>query len=288
MMDKKADDRMRDAVKAAVGMGIGWATIAFAANRIAAMSQTRKRGKDEKALIADLNARMPIISPDPYLDDPDMNEERRAGLHKRAEETVLRRIMDRFVNPFVGWGAKDQSMLRPAMAGAGVVGGITLGTLLARRMQADKDRRELEARIDAARQQLDQEAYEIYAETRGIDKTAWSRDTISRAFRSAGAAIPVWAVGSATAAFLVASAYLNSIDENRKAVKGIQRLARQRAIEAPPPVLMTLPPPLREAERRKREQENAVALGDPKPSEVSATLRKAMRDHQENPEASLI
>ena len=253
------DDRLRESVRRALALGVGWTALAFAATGLANMGASGARKKHRERLSAAVNAALPAISPDPYIEDEEMGKERQSGLEKASEEKKPLKLRD-FVVPEVF--RKGDPMYTAALAGTGIVGGISLGVLLARKLIKRKEETKLDSEIERARQELDQIAYIEYRRTRGLDKTATGKKqtTLDTVLAGARQAYPLYAVGLFGITYLIASKYLKSIDENQISLKAIEQLASDRAAISPPPMLMSLPPPVRGEEEEPEDKGPSARL----------------------------
>ena len=177
--DTEAGGWKKPAYHAAM-LGLGYGGVAYALRRLLAEKDraTKKSLTDTMASAA--NAKNPILSIDPNVDDAiDEADLRGAGIE--GDEDIMgihKSANDEISIPVPSMSAEsenkmfDKNWLATALAAAGAAGGLGLGWSMADRVTDLEDKKTLAGRISTSENEIDRALYDEYARTRGLPTQA--------------------------------------------------------------------------------------------------------------------
>jgi len=214
---------------------LGWGGTFMALRMAVGQIDKSRQKKSDKKISSYLNARQPIISLDPNVEDEDQKKTKREmGVEKIAAEygtSPLSQSVSQVRN-FIGMmGRKDRANLHLAATLTASYGGGLIGWKIADKLLDRQRGNDLDKRISENRNEMDSLMHGEYLRTRGLDKGAAEEDMrpSSSLWKAMGAAWWVWAVGSMALAYRTSKAYMDQTDPARQRVKQLEDIARSQA-----------------------------------------------------------
>ena len=258
-----SDESMQRALKHALGVGLGWATLSFALKTLTDRADEKHTAKKyDKKLQTYMNARYPMVVPATALE----LTQKMAG---DTETSVARVLTDRFINPFPvraqekvsipgsfveSLTSKDVHPYHVLMTLAAVLGGTSLGYTMADKAHRKRTEKKLDARTASSRKELDELFLQEYLRTRGrdLDKKAsddkvwherWFRQPndgiIDRTGRGLSRTYLLYAAGAMALAIAVAKKHTDDTDPRRIERKALENYVKERSMLESAPTLMS-------------------------------------------------
>jgi len=251
------DRRAEVAAKHALGILAGYLALGMVAKGAGHMLSKPSRSAHTKKLNAYANASQPIYSPDMNLNDADIEKTIRSyGVPKEAATDVKGQsgtadsLADKFLNVmpsmkhpadisgfFSGMFDPKYHPMHPAMTVTAAAGGSMLGWKLASKLLNKRREKDLDSKIEQARNEMDRLIKEQYMMNRREKEAAWVAPTVSAGAKT----YMLYALLASIAAGVGAKAYFDDKDPARKRLKAIKQYAAEKAVVENPPVILDMP-----------------------------------------------
>jgi hypothetical protein len=280
-------------------LALGYGTLGFALRRIINKAEEEGRVEDASRLKAYVAARYPVVSPDPNLRDVKSEEKARALGVKPVEESPELAFVQK------GAAYKGESPRHLALAAAATLAGGLGGWHLADFVSDTERREELDEAIAKKQNKIDKLVYKEYLRTRGLEdpmdkkaaeemleEFAMIEKEAEGIFADVRHDVKSWwllyAAATAVLGYKGAKAYFDKMDPNRKRIKELQEIAREKAKVKDAPVLMdeSAFPELEGAVKAKGGGRKLQSVGLPGKEQTKAP-REALTDPKD-PYANLL
>lgn len=326
------------------GLALGYGGLAIVLRKMMQYKSELDREKDDEKLRSYAAAKYPTLSPDPKKDPEEERKLEAPGVAPVTSMPELEdkvaftsgatkglRPAERLVKKTV-WGPQDPAHLALAAAAA-VIGG-SAGWKLADYLEDKRRGKELENRVDVAADEIDRLLYEEMMKRE--QKTASVRLSPTNISRNPYKGIPsatpggpdepsmvasllhpgralkgaetlwwLWAVAAFALTYKAAKIYGDAKDPNRRRIKQLQEVAKERAKSKEAPVLMQVgdlpsPPKTRSISTETVQaaapepvlpplpKPSVPKVSAPKPRSLAADMGKAVEVDKDDPYAHLL
>jgi hypothetical protein len=239
-INRKSDDPELEAFKNRMMLRhsgknlVAWGTTLFAMKLLLDQAGKFKKKKSDKELRKYINAKYPIVSLDPNLDDTlDEKAEREIGLEKMSSGA-----WEEFKSFFKSVGRQDRANLHLAATIMSSVGGAIGGYKIADKLISRREQNELRNKIDTNKNEMDKLMYEEYMRTRGLNKESRDKNVKWGVGTAAFNMWLVWATMSLALAYSGSKRYFDKEDPKRQRMKELMDIAKEQSKIKETPMLI--------------------------------------------------